>query len=247
MNKITLFFFSNLLPLFLLAQANVSHKEYNDLLSKYVDEKGLVNYVGLTNNVSQLDSYLEHLQKNPPSESWSREEKLAYWINAYNAFTLKLILDNYPVESIKDIGSSIQIPFVNSPWDIKFIEIGEETLDLNNIEHGIIRKEFEEPRIHFALVCAAISCPKLQNEAYFPGRLSQQLDAAARTFLRDESKNEFVNASEARLSKIFNWYGGDFKNDGSLVSYLNRYAPIKLQENARIEWKDYDWALNQQK
>jgi len=229
------------------SQAGVSHKPYDDLLQKYVDEKGMVDYKGLKTDRSKLKSYLSMLGANPPQKSWTRDQKLAYWINAYNAFTLELILEHYPVESIKEIGSAIKIPFVSTAWDIKFIHIGEEEYDLNNIEHGIIRKEFDEPRIHFALVCAAVSCPKLQNRAYLPEKLDPQLTKAAKGFLADPAKNEFKNANQATLSKLFNWYGGDFKKDGTLIEYINRYAPIQLDADAEIGWKDYNWALNEQK
>ena len=206
----------------------------------------MVNYKGLLEDRAKLKAYLEMLEENPPKDEWTKDEKLAYWINAYNAFTLELILTHYPVKSIKDIGSTIKIPFVSTAWDVKFIYIGGEEYDLNNIEHGIIRKEFDEPRIHFALVCAAISCPKLQNSAYLPEKLDEQLARASIEFLADTEKNEFKSSKKAVVSKLFNWYGGDFNNDGTLIEFLNQYAPIKLDTNAKISWKDYDWALNEQ-
>lgn len=205
-----------------------------------------MNYKGLATERTKLKSYLSVLASNEPKSNWTSDQRLAYWINAYNAFTLDLILEHYPISSIKDIGASLKIPFVNTPWDIKFINIGEEKMDLNNIEHGIIRKQFDEPRIHFALVCAAISCPKLQNRAYVPERLDAQLTSAAKDFLSTSSKNKIKSADDAELSKLFNWYGGDFKKQTSLIGYLNKYAPTKLNEGAKISWKDYDWALNEQ-
>ena len=228
-------------------QQGISHKAYDALLQKYVDSNGLVNYKGLNADRPKLKSYLSMLESNAPKDSWTEDQKLAYWINAYNAFTLELILEHYPVSSIKDIGSSIKIPFVNTPWDIKFINIGGEKYDLNNLEHGIVRKKFDEPRIHFALVCAAVSCPKLQNSAYLPEKLDEQLTKAAKDFLADSGKNEFESADKAVLSKLFNWYGGDFNNDGTLIEYINQYAPTKLAKGAKIDWQDYNWALNEQK
>jgi hypothetical protein len=222
------------------------HQLLNQLLKKYVDNKGMVNYVDLKKERAALKAYLATLEKNAPNDKWSRNEQLAYWINAYNAYTLDLILEYYPIESIKDIGSKIQIPFVNTAWDKKFIKIGSETYDLNNIEHGIIRKQFDEPRIHFALVCAAVSCPKLLNEAFIAARLDEQLTQAAKDFLSDTTKNNFRNVNEAELSKIFSWYSGDFKKKGSLIHYINQYAPTKLSEDAKISYLDYDWKLNEQ-
>ena len=222
------------------------HAVFDRLLKRYVDDYGLVDYKSLKENRDELDAYLSILEANAPSDSWTTNERLAYWINAYNAFTLDLIVEFYPVSSIKDIGAIIQIPFINTPWDIKFIKIGEEIYDLNNIEHGIIRREFDEPRIHFALVCAAMSCPRLRNEAYEAIRLEEQLSNAAREFLADTAKNRFINSAEAELSKIFLWYGGDFKEEQSLISFLNTYAPIQLAEDASLDYLDYSWELNEQ-
>ncbi len=227
-------------------QQGVSHKAFDELLQKYVNDNGLVNYKGLKSERPKLKSYLSMIESNAPQKSWTKDEELTYWINAYNAFTLDLILEHYPVQSIKDIGSSIKIPFVNTPWDIKFINIGDREYDLNNLEHGIIRKKFDEPRIHFALVCAAVSCPKLQNRAYMPEKLDEQLTKAAKEFLADTGKNEFKSEKKAVLSKLFNWYGGDFNNDGTLIEYINQYSPIKLVKGAKIDWQDYNWALNEQ-
>ncbi len=223
------------------------HKDYDAILKKYVDEEGMVDYAGLKKDKASLKRYLSKLEQNPPQQSWHENEKLAFWINAYNAYTLDLIVEHYPVESIKDIGPALKIPFVSTAWDIKFIKIGGEEYDLNNIEHGIIRKEFEEPRIHFVLVCAAMSCPKLQNEAFFADRLEEQLAAAAREFLGNPEKNKFTNSKQAELSKLFSWYGGDFKEKTSLLGYINQYAPIKLDKDADIDFMDYDWSLNEQK
>ena len=152
--------------------STIDHGPWTELLQVYVDESGNVNYQGFQKDSVRLNSYLETLVSNAPDpESWSEDEQLAYWINVYNAFTIKLIVEHYPVASIKDIGSKIQIPFINSPWDIKFIVINGEKLDLNNVEHGILRKKFNEPRIHFAVNCASFSCPKLRNEAFEADKL----------------------------------------------------------------------------
>ena len=246
MNKFIVFSASILFSLTVFGQAGVSHSGFDQLLQKYVDDQGMVNYKGLNSDRNKLKSYLSLLESNAPQKSWTRDQKLAYWINAYNAYTLDLILEHYPVKSIKDIGSTIKIPFVSTAWDVKFINIGGQEYDLNNIEHGIIRKDFDEPRIHFALVCAAVSCPKLQNRAYVPEKLDTQLTNAAKEFLANPAKNEFKGSNKAVLSKLFNWYGGDFKKNGTLIEYINRYAETKLDKNAKIDWMDYDWRLNEQ-
>ena len=135
-----------------------NHSLWNDLLQKHVSVQGNVNYKGFKLDYSDLERYLQSLSDNIPNKSWSKAEKLSYWINAYNAYTIKLIIDKYPLKSIKDI---------NRPWDQRFIKLGEKIYTLNDIEHEILRK-MNEPRIHFAIVCASISCPKLQNEAFTP-------------------------------------------------------------------------------
>src|SRR5690606_20024244 len=159
--------------------------------------------------------------------------------------TIALILENYPVKSIKDIGSGPLITFVNSPWDIKFIDIGDEQYDLNNIEHGIIRKDFNDPRIHFALVCAAKSCPELRNEAYTGARLNRQLEEEAIAFINDPDRNR-ISKGKAIVSKYFTWYAGDFKQNGkSVIDYLNQYAKIKINPDAELDFLEYDWSLNE--
>lgn len=223
-----------------------SHILYNRLLQKNVSKNGKVNYQSFAKDSVELNEYLNTLRSNPPDErSWSKNEQKAYWINAYNAFTIKLITKYYPIKSIKDIGSSIQVPFVNTPWDIKFIQIGKEKLDLNNIEHGILRKKFNDPRIHMALVCASKSCPVLLNEAYDPSRLSQQLDTQTRLFINDSYRNK-IRGDNAQLSMIFKWYNGDFNKDGnSLISFINLYSSSKVKNDVKITYLEYDWSLNE--
>lgn len=229
-------------------QANtqpVSHEIFDTLLKKHVDASGLISYKGFETDRMQLDEYLTVLTSNPPNdEYWTESEKLAYWINLYNAFTIDLILDHYPLASIKDIGSKVQVPFVNTPWDIKFIEIDGEKYDLNNIEHNILRKIFEEPRIHFAINCASMSCPKLRKEAYVAVKLEQQLQEQAVDFLNDPARNR-ITPEQAEISKIFQWFNGDFTKNGSLREFLNQYAGQRILEEADIDYMDYDWSINE--
>jgi hypothetical protein len=221
----------------------ISHNTWDSLVQKYVSEEGNVNYKGFIADSTKLNKYLALLSANHPNEKfWTKEERLAYWINAYNAFTVKLIVDNYPVPSIKDIKNGI--PFVNTVWDIKFIHIEDATYDLNNIEHGIIRPKFNEPRIHFAVNCASQSCPKLANYAFTADKLDEQLDQAARSFINGSDKNQ-ISKDEAKLSKIFSWYGGDFKKNSSLIEFINQYSDVKINAKADIDYLDYDWSLNE--
>jgi len=234
-----------LLAIALQAQPNPAiNNTYNQLLKKYVAANGKVNYKGFMKDSTQLNAYLKQLSANPPQNSWSMNDQLAYWINAYNAFTIQLVSRHYPLKSIKDIGSKIKIPFVNTPWDIKFIRIGKNTYDLNNIEHDILRKNFNEPRIHFAIVCASVSCPKLLNEAYTGANLDKQLDNQTRNFINDPTRNK-ISTNKAEVSAIFNWFAGDFTKKGSLNDFINQFANQKLRPSTKITYLDYNWNLNE--
>ncbi|MGV3586890.1 MAG: DUF547 domain-containing protein [Adhaeribacter sp.] len=239
---VLLIFFAGFYRLY--AQSGVTHDAFSRLLKQHVGKNGDVNYKGFLKDSTQLNAYLKQLSTNPPQNSWSTNDQLAYWINAYNAYTIQLIIRNYPLKSIKDIGSLIKIPFVNTPWDIKFIRIGKNTYDLNNIEHDILRKKFNEPRIHFAIVCASVSCPKLLNEAYVGARINQQLEAQAKDFINDPTRNK-VTPAKAELSSIFSWFKGDFTKKGSLPDFINKYAEVKLRPNVKISYLDYNWNLNE--
>lgn len=218
------------------------HDVWSVFLKEYV-QKGHVDYKRLHDNSGQLNNYLTLLESQPPSADWTTSDRLAYWINAYNAYTIKLILDNYPVQSIKDIGDKVQIPLINSTWDIKFINIGGEKLSLNDIEHRILRQEFNEPRIHFAIVCASKSCPSLRSEAYLPGTIDEQLEEQTVAFINDASKNDLAE-DNLEISKIFDWFNGDFTKEGNLIDFINSYSQTSINPDATIRYLDYDWSLN---
>lgn len=221
------------------------HSVWNELLGKHVKEDGMVDYRGFIRDREKLEAYLKTISSNPPDrEKWSEEEQLAYWINAYNAFTVKLIVDNYPVESIRDLGPKLKIPLIKDVWHYKFFKIGGQESSLDEIEHGILRKEFEEPRIHFAINCASFSCPPLLNEAFVPERIDKQLDQVAKSFINDPKRNK-ISKDKAEISSIFSWFKGDFTKNGSLIDFLNQYSKVKLSSNAKISHLDYDWSLNE--
>jgi Protein of unknown function, DUF547 len=248
MKSLLIFTFSLFVYHAALAQAKApSHDIFDKLLKKNVTADGKVNYKAFIKDSVELNKYLNLISSTPPDEkTWSNYEQMAYWINAYNAYTIKLIIKYYPIKSIKDIGSSIQIPFVNTPWDIKFITIGKEKMDLNNIEHGNLRKKFDDPRVHMALVCASKSCPILLNEAYDPKRLDDQFAKQTKAFLADPYRNK-LSASKPQLSMIFKWYGMDFNKNGSSVrDFINKYSDVKIKPDAKISHVDYDWGLNEQ-
>ncbi len=220
----------------------IQHDIWDGLLSKHVQPDGTFDYKGMAQDRAQFDEYIKLLETHHPNTNhWSRDESIAYWMNAYNAFTVQIVLDNYPVGSIKDIKGGIT--FVSSVWDQKFITIEGQEYDLNNIEQGILRKYYKEPRIHFAVNCASISCPPLANFAFTGDKVDEQLDEVARLFLADTSKNQ-ITRDEVNISKIFKWYKGDFTDGQSLLEYINQYTDVDISPKAKINYNDYYWGLN---
>ncbi|WP_413698894.1 DUF547 domain-containing protein [Psychromonas sp. KJ10-10] len=200
---------------------------------------------------AQLKAYLTVLSNVSQStfDGWSPSQQLAFLINAYNAWTVKLILTKYPdLESIKDLGS-----LFSSPWKKKFIPLLGKTLSLDDIEQDLIRGHFDEPRIHFAVNCASIGCPALRAEAYQSDKLDAQLEEATNLFLADASRNR-INNDELQVSKIFDWYQSDFEKQQTLATFLVKYAnALNLTDQQKedvingkidIEFLDYNWSLN---
>jgi len=205
-----------------------------------VNASGEVDYQGFIADSTKLNAYLRSLSNCPPHKQQSESEQLAYWINAYNAFTVMLIVQHYPVASIRDIRK------VGSVWDMKFFRIGDEVMSLNDIEHQILRKRFEEPRIHFAIVCASRSCPQLRNEPYTAIKLEQQLEEQAKQFINDATKNRISN-NRLQLSSIFKWFGKDFATSTTLVGFITKYSAVPLADEPKVSYLDYDWSLNEWK
>ncbi len=213
------------------------HGAYDALLKQFVSQ-GKVDYAGLKAQRGLLDAYLNQLAQvsRPTFNAWSKNTRLAYLINLYNAATLKLIIDHYPVKSIKDIGS-----FVSGPWKQKVVRLFGNTISLDHLEHSIIRPEYAEPRIHLALVCAAKSCPPLRSEAYEGSKLSGQLDNQGRIFFNSPQGIQVNHAKKnVSLSSILKWYKEDF---ASVTAFAQRYAQQRF-DGYKVSWLDYDWALN---
>lgn len=222
-----------------------SHQLWDQLVRAHVKPDGSVNYKGFIQDKSKLEQYLKLISDNAPDrKTWSKDEQMAYWINAYNAFTVKLIVDNYPVKSIRDLGPTLKIPLIKDVWHYKFFKIGGEESSLDEIEHSILRKEFDEPRIHFAINCASVSCPPLLNEAFVAEKLEAQLTKVATTFINDPTRNK-ITADQAQVSSIFSWFKGDFTKKGTLIDFLNLYSKIKIKATAKISHLDYNWNLNE--
>lgn len=245
----TLLICSTFCPVF--AQENVhpdfdhSHSRFGEILSEYVVVSGQrtsVKYQALKGSHEKLRLYLADvsLVSKADYETFSGEEKLAFLINAYNAFTLELITQHYPVQSIKDIGG-----WFSSPWKKDFFSLFGEKHTLDDIEHQMIRKWFDEPRIHFALVCAARSCPPLKDSPYLAPELDNQLSEAAKNFLSDSGRNRFDPQSQTLyLSSIFKWYGSDFDPKyGSAKEYVAQFFKID-HRTLSVSYLSYDWRLN---
>jgi len=211
-----------------------NHSRWNNLLQKNVSVDGNVNYKAFKNDPIELQVYIDSLGENMPNDQWNDQDKLAYWINAYNAMTVDLIVQNYPIKSINDI---------KDPWDQSLWKLGTKWYNLNEIEHQILRK-MNEPRIHFGIVCASFSCPKLQNEAFTALNLEKQLTKATKEFLADSKRNN-ITSDNIKISKIFQWFSKDFKQNGTLIDFLNQYSEIQISSKAKKSFKDYNWDLNE--
>lgn len=226
-----------------------SHSLFADVLQSFVKE-GSVDYAALKKNPDSLNRYLEALDaiSKETFEQWTRERRLAFLINLYNASALQLILNHYPVDSIKDIGWVFKGPF-----EQKIVPWFGTTITLDKLEHGVLREEYNEPRIHFALVCAAKGCPPLRSEPYAGDRLDQQLNEQARRFLSNSEKNRVeIEKRVVSLSPIFKWFKEDFVTEESgLLESISKWFPQEEQKalnrfEFRIRYTDYDWSLNKQ-
>lgn len=243
---------------------DLSHRAWTELLGKHVvlidqGRASRVAYADLQTDSGRLQNYLQALSAVSQAEftEWSKNDGLAFLINAYNAFTLKLILTRYPkLESIKDLGSLLR-----SPWKQRFFTLLGQEQSLDDIEHETIRKPgaFDDPRIHMAVNCASIGCPMLREEAYVGARLDAQLDDQVRRFLSDRTRNRYSASSNAlEVSSIFKWYAEDFSRGyrgiRSVPAFLATHAELLADrpadrdlirtEQAPLEYLDYDWRLN---
>ena len=218
------------MPLASLAQP---HRIFDELLKKHVDANGKVNYKGFRQDMALLDEYCLQLGNNQPADSWTNGEKMAYWINAYNAFTIRLIAENYPVTSIMQLDGG-------KTWDVRRISLGNRKYSLNEIENDMLRMQFRDPRVHFVINCAAKGCPPLWNKAVTPANLEMALEERTSAFINNPKHNT-LNADGARVSKIFEWYAADF---GDLKSFLSRFSGIRFRKDAVLTYREYDWSLN---
>ncbi len=237
-----------------------AHPGYDALLKRFVVD-GRVDYQGLKDGGAALDRYLDGLAgiSEATFNAWPASERLAFLINLYNAATLKLIVDHYPVKSIKDIGSIFK-----GPWDQPVVRLWGQTITLDTLEHGIVRKQYGEPRIHMALVCAAKSCPTLRGEAYVAAKLDAQLEEQSRRFLASPAGLRIDREKKTvYFSSIFKWYGEDFvagfspasgflgldKTQRAVANFCGGYLSAADGDYLKaggyaVKYLDYDWALN---
>jgi hypothetical protein len=220
-----------------------NHSQLDAVVHEHVDADGWVDYAALAAEPGELDAYIAALAEAPFDEL-GRNEKLALLINAYNAFTLRLILDYYPLASIRDIAS-------DQRWDGRTWNLGGQEWTLNEIEHEQIRPKFQEPRIHFAVNCASIGCPPLRVEAYVAVRIDEQLqDQMEYTHSHDRWLRVDAEQNTVYLTKLYDWYGGDFEQVAdSVEAYAAKYseplrAALDSGRKPKTEWLDYDWTLN---
>ena len=216
----------------------LSHDSFNGLLQKYVNSAGRVNYSGFKNDKAKLVEYLEHLGETPPQSDWSKNKEMAFWINLYNAFTIKLILDKYPVKSIMDLNGG-------KVWDVQKINIGGKNYTLGQIEADKLLKRFKEPRVHFAVNCAAASCPPLLNKAWTESNIQRYYEKQAKVFVNNSNYNT-LSAKSVQLSQIFNWYAGDFGGASNVLKYVQKYSETTIKDKAKVSYREYDWSLNKQ-
>ena len=227
-----------LVAILTLSQVKAQTSIFNDLLQKHVTNNGIVDYKSFKDDKAKLDSYISYLEKTSPVSSWSDNKQKAFWINAYNAYTIKLILENYPLKSIMNIKQKGK-----TAWKIPFAKVGGKTYTLDHIEHEILRKNFSDPKIHVGVNCASGSCPKLGNKAFTEDNIEAELTQLMKDFVNDTTRNK-LSKKKVQISSIFNWFKGDFTKNGSVIDFLNKYSETEISKKAKISFLKYDWTLN---
>jgi hypothetical protein len=249
--------FLSLIPYFLFTVSSLqaadfdhSHSSLEIVLKRFVKD-GLVNYSALKASPAEVDSYLDQIAAVPKDDfrKWTEDQQLAFLINLYNAQTLRLIIEHYPVKSIKDIGSAFR-----GPWDQPVVRLFGEKTTLKHLESGVLSKDYQVPEIHFALVCASLGCPELRNESYVADKLPHQLTDQGRRFLAASGKNSIdLGKRIVYLSPIFKWFNADFvQKSGSILEFIQFYLTPELSEQIgqgafKIKYTEYDWSLNDSK
>jgi len=250
-----------------------SYEQHASVLDKYVNDQGMVNYAALKKNRASLDSFVASLGALSATtyESWDEQAKISFWCNAYNAITLKRIIDHYPIQKGSWLNAlrfpANSIRQISGVWDTLTTPVLGKDMTLDAIEHDVLRKRFQEPRIHMALVCAAMGCPPLRNEVYLGDRLDEQLDDQSKRFMSNPKKFRIDREENTvYVSPIFDWFGEDFKagyvpdsgfgkfgdTERAVLNFASQYVSAEARSylasgDYSIEYLEYDWSLNQEK
>ena len=232
------------------SRVKVPHKTWDDFLRQYLtyqDGVAVVDYTAAVSEADALQDYLDYLAQ-VPVHSLNRTEQLVFWFNLYNALTVKVVLDNYPVSSIKDISSGL---FSSGPWQDKLIVVAAKQLSLNDIEHRILRPIWQDMRIHYAVNCASISCPNLMMQAFSADQVEQMLEDAATAYI-NHPRGVTVKNGRLEVSSIYNWYAVDFgTSDAAIIAHFKQYANpelrAQLQGITSLADDHYNWSLNDSK
>ena len=207
------------------------------LLQANVSRSGKVDYNKFKIKQDTLDAFLQELKDHGPNKEWKKSEKKAYYMNAYNAYTIKFVIRRYPVESVKDVKFSGK-----DIWNTKLVFLGDKTYTLSQVENDILRK-MGDPRIHFGINCASISCPKLYNHAFTSSNVNSALTKLTKAYINDENHN-IIKPKKLQLSEIFKWYMVDFTEDQTLIEWLNKYSEVTIDPAAKITYLEYNWSIN---
>jgi hypothetical protein len=214
----------------------LSHDVFDQLLQQHVDDWGAVDYPAFKADEAKLKAYIEHLSVNEPAATWSANKKQAYWINLYNAFTIYNVLLEYPVNSILDLDNGMI-------WTQRTVAVGNTAYTLDQIEKEQLLAAFNEPKVHFAVNCAAASCPPLLNKAWTETNLQHYYSNRTKSFIND-SRYNYLSTDSIAVSKIFDWYATDFGGSENVVAYIQRYADSTVVDSAALAYRVYDWNLN---
>lgn len=255
-------------PTVVVPEGPFTYDGYSALLGKYVDDQGMVDYKGLKENRNDLDVLVAHMGQlsRETYDAWTKDEQLAFWINAYNAITLQAIINHYPIQPGSVINRNLypknSIRQISGVWDKLETNVLGTPMTLNAIEHEVLRVDFDEPRIHVSIVCASIGCPPLRNEAFIAEKLEEQLKEQSEHFVAHERNVKIDTADNIiYLSSILDWFGEDFEGtysaegrsgtEAAIVGFVHTYAPEASKSTLAdtsysIEYQDYDWALNEQ-
>ena len=226
------------LTLSIAISPRADHSIWNKLLKENVTTAGKVNYKNLKINKNSISKYLQELKNHTPGTDWSQEETMAYYINMYNAYTIQFIITKYPVNSPKNVKYSGK-----DIWELKLVKMGNKSISLNTVEN--ILKGYGDGRIHFAINCGAVSCPRLMNKAWNDKTLNADLTRMTKIFINDLSAN-IIKEKKIKISKIFEWYSLDFKTSKTtIIDFINTYSKVQISHKAKIEYLPYNWNLNE--